>query len=73
MHPERGGFTRTHGLSAQAVFFLGQHDDRAAFGSLIGQGGQLGGFGQFLGCNTLDGDELYGLAVAQSDRAGFIQ
>ena len=33
--------------AAQAVLLLGQHDDRAAFGSFVGQAGELRGIGQF--------------------------
>ena len=73
VHPLRGCFARAHGLAAQAVLFLGQHDDGAAFGGLVGQGSQLGGFGQLLGWNTPDRDEFHRLAVAQGDRAGLVQ
>jgi hypothetical protein len=37
-----------HVAAAQAVFFLGQHDDGTAFGRLVGQRGELRRVGQLL-------------------------
>ena len=58
---------------AQAVFFLGQHGDGAAFRSFVSQGGELGGFGQILNLDARSGNEFGGLAVAQGDGAGFVE
>ena len=38
---------------AQAVFFLRQHDDAAAFGRLVRQRRELRGVGQFVGFDVL--------------------
>ena len=40
-------FVRAQFAAAQAVTFFGQHDNRAAFGSFVGQRRKLGGVGQF--------------------------
>ena len=42
------GFVLGHFAAADVVFLLGQHDDGAAFGRLVGQAGKLRGVGQFL-------------------------
>ena len=33
--------------AAQAIFFFGENHDRAAFGSFVGQAGELRGVGEF--------------------------
>ncbi len=37
-----------HVAAAQPVLLLGQHDDRAPLGRLVGQAGELRGVGQLL-------------------------
>ena len=59
--------------AAQAVVFLGQHHDRAAFRRLVGEGGKLGRVGQPLRADIRRGDKLRRLPVAQGDGAGLIQ
>ena len=58
---------------AQAVFFLGEHGDGAAFGGFVGQRSQLGGVGQFLDFDARRGNEFRGHAVAEGDGAGFVK
>ncbi len=58
---------------AQAEFFLGQHDDAAAFRRFIGQRGQLRRVGQLSLGHAAGMQEVVGLAVAQRDRAGLVQ
>ena len=62
-----------HFAAAQAVFFLGQHGDGAAFRGFVGQGGHLRGVGQFLDFDARGGDEFGGHAVAEGDGAGFVK
>ena len=58
---------------SQAVALLGQHDDRAAFGRLVGQARELRGVGQLLLGDAVDRQERVGLAVAERDRAGLVE
>ena len=57
----------------QAVVLLGQHDDRAALGRLVGEARELRGVGEVLHGDAGRRDELGGLAVAQGDRAGLVE
>ena len=59
--------------SAQFVFFLGQHDDGAAFGSLVGQRGELRGVGHLGFGDSRGRHEFGGLAVAEGNRAGLVE
>ena len=52
---------------------LGQHDDRAALGRLVGERGELGGVGELLLGHAGHGDELGGLPVAERDRARLVE
>ena len=66
------------GFGAQVAFadpetVFGQHHDRAPFGRLVGQGGELGRGSQLLFSVATDGEESGGLAVAQGDRAGLVE
>ena len=58
---------------ADAEALLGQHDDRASFGRLVGQRRQLRDLGQLALVDPVDGQELGGLAVAERDRAGLVE
>ena len=58
---------------ADAVFVLGQHDDAAAFRGLVGEARKLRCFRKFLLFDPRCGDEFRRFAVAQRDRAGFVQ
>ena len=59
--------------AADVVLLLGQHDDGAAFGRLVGEAGKLRGIGQFRFGDAGDGEELHGLAVAERDGAGLVE
>ena len=52
---------------------LGQHDDRAALGRLVGERRQLRRLGQLGLVDAGHRDELGGLAVAERDRAGLVE
>ena len=58
---------------AQAVRGLGEHDDRAALGGLVGEAGQLRRVRELVGRDTGDREELGGLAVAEGDGAGLVE
>ena len=58
---------------AQAVFFLGQDDDGAAFGSFVGEGSELRGVGQLGIGHTGSGNEFCCLAIAERDGSGFVE
>ena len=62
-----------HVSAAQAVFFLGQHDDAAAFGRFVGQRRELRRVGQVRQVDAIGGNEFHRLAVAHRDRAGFVE
>ena len=62
-----------HVAAADAVFLLGQHDDRAAFRRLVGERGELRRIGQFLLGDAADRAELGRLAVAERDGAGLVE
>ncbi len=64
-HPVRAG--------SQFVGVLGEHDDRAAFGGLVGQTRQLRGIGDLTRGGAVAGQELGGHAVAEGDRARLVQ
>ena len=59
--------------AAQVVLFLGQHDDRAALGSFVGERGELRGVGQPFVAHVGRGMKLRGLAVAEGDGAGLVE
>ena len=58
---------------AEAVLFLGQHHDAAAFRRFIGERGELGGVRQSLDVDAFRGQEGHGLAIAQGDGARLVQ
>ena len=58
---------------AQAEFFLGKHHDTATFRRFIGERCQLRRVGKYFDRNTRCRMERHGLAVAERDRAGFIE
>ena len=58
---------------ADAELFLGEDDDGASLGCLVGQGRQLRHVGELLLAVTADREEVRGHAVAQRDRAGLVQ
>ena len=66
------GLVRRELALAQPVL-LGEHDDRAALGRLVGQRGQLRGLGQLGLGDARHRDELRRLAVAERDRAGLVE
>ena len=59
--------------AAQVVLLLGQHDDRAALGGLVGERRELRGVGQPLLAHVGRGHELGGLAIAEGDGAGLVE
>ncbi len=59
--------------AAQAVFLLGQHDDRAPLGRFVGKAGQLSGICQFAFVDSVDRYEFDRLPIAQSDGSGLVQ
>ena len=58
---------------AQAVAVLGQHDDRAALGRLVGEARELRGVGELLLGHAVDREERVGLPVAEGDGAGLVE
>ena len=58
---------------AQAVFFLGQHDNAAAFRRFVGERRELRGFGHRFLRHARRGKEFRGLAIAERDRAGLVE
>ena len=58
---------------AQPVALLGEHDDRAPFGRLVGERGELRHLGELALLDAVDRDELGRLAVAERDRAGLVE
>ena len=52
---------------------LGEHDDRAALGRLVGERGELRGLGQLELADAGHREELGRLAVAERDRAGLVE
>src|SRR5215472_4219828 len=52
---------------------LGEDDNAAAFRCLIGQRGKLGGIGESIDSNSGRRKEIRGLAITESDRAGFVE
>ena len=61
-----------HVVLADAVL-LGQHDDRAPLGRLVGERGELRDLGQLGLRHAGHRDELGGQAVADRDRAGLVE
>ena len=59
--------------ASQLEFMLRQHDDRASFGCLVGQRGQLRGVGEVLLRHAWRRMERRRLPVAQRDRAGLVE
>ena len=59
--------------AADAVFLLGQHDDRAALGRLVGERGKLRRVRQFLLGHAAHRLELGRLAIAERDGAGLVE
>ena len=57
----------------QAVTDLSQSDDRTTFGRVVGERGEQHRFGQDVLRDVAHGDELVGHAIAEGDRAGFIE
>ena len=64
---------RLHVAPANAVLLLGQHHDRAAFGRLVGQRGQLRRIGQLRGADARRRDEARRQAIAERDGAGLVE
>ena len=58
---------------AQTEAILGEHDDRAALGGLVGQARELRRLGQRRLVDAGHGEELGRLAVAERDRAGLVE
>ena len=59
--------------AAEIEFLLGEHDDAAALGRLVGERGELRGVGEPFASDAGRGHELAGLAVAERDRAGLVE
>ena len=71
-HEARRSCGGDHLVLAEPVL-LGQHDDRAALGRLVGQRDELRGLGELGLGDAGHRDELRGLAVAERDRAGLVE
>ena len=61
------------GALAQAELLLREHDDRAAFGRLVRERGELRDLGQLALVDAGRRDELRRLPVAERDRAGLVE
>ena len=59
--------------AANAVFFLCQHHDGAAFGRLVGERRQLRSVGQFVLADAAHRQKFRGLPVAERDGAGLVE
>jgi len=59
--------------AANAVFLLGEHDDRAALRRFVGKRGELGGIGKFGRGHAAHRFEFGRLAIAERDRAGLVE
>ena len=59
--------------AANVEFFLGQHDDAAAFGRFVGERRELRGIGESFRLDAGRGDEIAWPAVAQRDGAGLVE
>jgi hypothetical protein len=62
-----------HLAAAQLELLLGEHDDRSAFGGLVGQARELRGVGQLRDRDVAERLELDRLAIAQGDGAGLVE
>src|SRR5262249_11998522 len=58
---------------AEAELLLGEYDDRAALGGLVGEARELGGVGELLVRHSVGGDEGIRLAVAERDRSRLVE
>ena len=78
-HPRVGregnerGVKLVYVASPQAVFFLGQDDDAAAFRRFVGQRGKLGRVGQPRRLSRRRRNEFNSLAIAERDGAGLVE
>ena len=59
--------------TANAIFLLGKHDDRAALGRFVGKRGKLGRIGKLLLIHTLDRHEGHRLTIAERDGSGLVE
>ena len=59
--------------AAHVVTLLRQNDDRAAFRGFIGERRELRGIGKVIFFNPACWVELRGGAIAERDRAGFVE
>src|SRR5262249_12861668 len=64
---------RVHVALAQAMPFLGEYHDAAAFGRLVGQRGELRRVGQAFGSHARRRQKGGGLAVAERDGASLVE
>ena len=60
-------------LLAEPEPLLGEDDDRASLGRLVGERGELGDLGELELLDAVDRQELGRLAVAERDRAGLVE
>jgi hypothetical protein len=72
-HEARRGLADGRHLVLAQPVLLGQHDDRAPFGGLIGQRGELCDLGEVGLGDAGHGHELRRLAVAERDGAGLVE
>ena len=70
---DEGGLDLGQLALAKAVALLGEDDDRAPLGRLVGERGELGDLGELAFVHAVDRDELGCLAVPEGDRAGLVQ
>ena len=64
---------RLHVAAADAVPFLGQHDDRPTFRGFVGEARQLGGIGEIPFTHARRRQEVGCLPVAERDCAGLVE
>ena len=78
-HPRVSGKRNKLGImlgdfaTAPIVFLLGEHDDRATLGRLVGKAGELSRICQFAFAHAVNRYEFNCLSISQRDRPFFVE
>src|SRR5208282_6501914 len=70
---DENGFVGSQFTTAQAVLLFRQHNDRPAFGRLVGERSELSSIGHLSRGDARRRNKLRGLAVAERDRSRLIE